>query len=105
MRALLRAISGLVLWGVGFSVIYGLQGLVCSLGLHSMALSPLSLARLLLLLAYVAWLAMHLWLWWRLWPLRAGPGLLDRLAAGLALVGLVATAYTGFPVAVTATCN
>jgi hypothetical protein len=105
MTALLRAISGLALWAVGFSVIYGLQGLVCALGLHSVAFSTFTIARLFLLLIYVAWLATHFWLWRRLWPRRAGPALLDRLAAGLALVGLVATAYTGFPVAVTATCN
>lgn len=105
MIPLLRAIAGLIVWALAFSSLYALQGIACTAGLDGVPPAGISLARLPLVALYAFWLALHLWLCWRLGPLRHGPALIDRMAFGLAVVGLVSTAYTGFPVAVTTICT
>lgn len=105
MIALLRAVAGLIVWALAFSAIYGLQGLVCGLRWQAVALGPLSLGRALLILLWLAFVALLSWMNWRFWPRRKDSGLLSRLAAATALIGLVATAYTGLPVVSTSVCQ
>lgn len=104
MMALLRATAGLIGWALAFSLLYAVQGLVCSPRVwpwvHALPLSgrELLIAAWLLCLAALAVLTM------RLWP---GPGrqpMLRWLAGILALIGLVSTAFTGFPVLIATTC-
>ena len=104
MIALLRASAGLILWAVAFSAIYGLQGLVCGLGWQTVVLGPISLGRALLILLWLAFLALLAWMTWRFRHLQAS-GFLNRLAAAIALIGLIATAYTGLPVVTTTVCH
>ena len=99
MIPLLRAIAGLIVWAMAFSSLYAMQGYLCA----DEAIGA-GTARRLLCALFAGWLALHLWLCWRLWPMHRSPALIDRLAFGLAVVGLISTAYTGFPVALTTTC-
>ena len=105
MIPLLRACAGLIGWAIAFSALYALQGAACASGWQSVAgVGGISVARLLLILTYAMCIVALGWLGWRLWPRMPRPTLLDRLAAGLALVGLASLIFTGLPVAVTSTC-
>jgi len=105
MIALLRAVSGLIVWAAAFSALYGLQGLVCAFGWQATALGPLSLGRALLIVLWLAVLALLSWMAWRFWPRQQGPSFLNRLAFAIAVIGLIATAYTGLPVVSTSVCH
>ncbi|WP_431470826.1 hypothetical protein [Sphingosinithalassobacter sp. LHW66-3] len=102
MIALLRAVSGLIVWAVAFSALYGLQGLVCAAGWQATRLGPLSLGRAMLVLLWLGFLALLAWMSWRF--AHGSRDFLGLLAIGLALVGLVATAYTGAPVLAGSIC-
>ncbi|WP_188054124.1 hypothetical protein [Sphingosinithalassobacter sp. CS137] len=95
MIALLRPVFGLIVWAVAFSALYGCRALS--------ALGPLSLGRALLILLWLAWLALLSWMSRRYW--RGRSDFLGRLAAALALVGLIATAYTCAPVLAGSICR
>jgi len=58
------AVSGLIVWAFAFSAIYGLQGLVCGLGWPAVALGPVSLGRALLILLWLAFVALLSWMTW-----------------------------------------
>lgn len=105
MIALLRAVAGLVVWAVAFSVFYGAQGLVCARGWQDVAIGPVSVGRALLVVLWLAFCALLGWMAWHL--RRAWPGgtFLDRLAATSAVVGLISVIYTGLPVVATAVCR
>jgi hypothetical protein len=105
MTALLRAISGLIGWALAFSLIYGLQGLVCSPQLaRVMTALPLG-GRELLIAAWLLCLTLLASLAWVLWHRATRETLLDWLAPTLALTGLAATTFTGFPVVFATTCS
>lgn len=105
MTALLRAIAGLIGWAIAFSLIYGLQGLVCSPRLAGvMTTLPLA-GRELLIGAWLLCLALLAWLAFALSRLARRETLLDWLAPILALTGLGATIFTGFPVVIATTCS
>ncbi len=109
MIALLRALSGLIIWAVAFSMIYALQGLSCSPRLSTwVAILPYQ-GREVLISVWVAFLLLLGWLSWHLlWgPARqdwSHQSLPEWLAPSLALTGLVATAFTGFPVIFATMC-
>jgi hypothetical protein len=103
MIALARMTAGLVLWAIAFCVLYGLHGIGCAAGWAGVAAGPVSLHRMLLLLAWVACIAASLAL--ALWLRRgAGHGLIERTAEVSAWVGLAATVVTGVPIVTLPVC-
>lgn len=105
MIALLRALSGLIAWAGAFSLIYGLQGLVCSPRLAGLTSVLRYDGREFLIGTWLLCLSLLSWLSLRLWRGRKKESLLEWLAPILALTGLVATLFTGFPVVVATTCT
>ena len=105
MIALLRALSGLILWAGAFSLIYGLQGLLCSPRLSGWTSALPYDGRELLIGTWLLCLALLGWLSLRLWRGRKSGSLLEWLAPILALTGAFATLFTGFPVVVATTCT
>ena len=99
--------AGLLVWSACFVALYGLHAVGCSLDWHAPGsfLSPL---RLVLVAVWAVHLAVLVWLvaWYR----RAAPvgdrtgGFLQLAAWTLGLVALVATVWTGAPVAVLELC-
>lgn len=104
MIALLRAMSGLIGWAVAFSVLYGIQGLVCSPRLAPLVSTLPYGGREVLITVWLLFLALLAWASWALWHRERNDTLLDWLAPILALTGLAATLFTGFPVAFATTC-
>lgn len=104
MTALLRAVSGLILWAIAFSMLYALQGLACALGWDSVRFAGISAARLALVLVYAGWTAILTWLCWYLFPRPGRHDFLARLAFACAIVGLVSAVYTGLPVIAATLC-
>lgn len=110
MSALLRILSGLLLWAVAFAAIYGLQGLGCALEWQRHRVGPVDALRAALVLAWLAFLAGSLLLAWRGASLErrrevAGERALVRLEYGIALAGAAAIAWTLFPVAWVSACH
>lgn len=105
MIALLRAVSGLILWAIAFSSLYALQGLACALGWDGVGFAGVSAARLALVLLYAGWTSALLWLCWYLYPQKTHRDFLSHLAFACAIIGLLSTLYTGAPVVVTTTCS
>ncbi len=105
MIALLRTLSGLIGWAAAFSLIYGLQGLVCSPRVEGLTRGLPYDGREFLIGAWLLCLILLGWLSWRLWRDRQMETLLEWLAPVLALTGLAATLFTGFPVAVATICS
>lgn len=105
MTALLRAISGLILWAMAFSSLYALQGLACAQGWDNVAYAGVSAARLGLVLLYAGWTGASLWLCWHSYPRAAHRDFLARLAFACAVIGLLSTIYTGAPVVATTVCS
>lgn len=97
MTGLFRACTGLILWAAIFSLLYAVEGLGCANG---WAIATL---RIVLVAIWLAGLAVLGWLSWRWWPIR-GSAMIDRMAGIIALVGLVSTVWTGFPVAILIAC-
>lgn len=96
MTGLLRACVGLIVWAVAFSWLYAVEGAGCALGWDRAAL------RVALVASWVAAMAVIAAIGWR-WRGRS-EGWIDRLALGGIVVGLVATLWTGMPVAVASLC-
>lgn len=105
MIALVRAVAGLIGWAIAFSLLYGLQGLVCSPRLAGVAAALPYNGRELLTAAWLLFLAVLAWASWVLWHRNRGEIMLGWLAPILALTGLGATFYTGFPVLFATTCT
>lgn len=104
MIAFIRAMTGLIGWAIAFSVIYGLQGLVCSPRLAGLVGSLPFAGREVLIAAWLLSLALLAWASWALCSRSHRDTLLDWLAPVLAIIGLAATAYTGMPVVFATTC-
>ncbi|MEW9855123.1 hypothetical protein [Novosphingobium sp. M1R2S20] len=104
MMGLLRAISGLIAWAVAFSAIYGLQGLGCALGWDRVMIGPLQLGRTLLIVLWLAFVAVQAWMIWHFTHHPRGSVFLNRLTVAVAVVGWVATIYTGVPVVLASMC-
>ena len=95
MRLLLRWTGGLIIWAVGFNLLYGLHGIGCGAGWDNQPLGPLSAFRWLLLLGWLLPVAAGAWLVWRERHVRGSD---DRLALVGAVIGVTATFATGVPV-------
>lgn len=104
MIALLRAVSGLILWAIGFAMLYAVQGLSCALDWDAAQVAGISTARLVLIAIYLFWLAALAWLCWRLRPQSGRTDLLEWLGLTCAVIGLFSMLYTGLPVVATTTC-
>lgn len=104
MIAFLRSMTGLIGWAIAFSLIYGLQGLVCSPRLASLVGNLPLEGREVLIAAWLLSIAVLAWATWVLYHRNRRDTLLDWLAPVLAITGLAATAYTGFPVVFATTC-
>ena len=89
MIALLRALSGLILWAGAFSLIYGLQGLLCSPQVSGWTSALRYDGRELLIGTWLLCLALLSWLTLRLWRGRTKESLLEWLGPILALTGFV----------------
>lgn len=104
MIALLRAVSGLIVWAVAFSALYGLQGLGCALGWDAIMVGPLQLGRAALIALWLGFLALHSWMIWHFAVQDPVGTFLSRMAVAIAIIGWVATIYTGVPVVITSMC-
>tara|TARA_R110002020_G_C16133177_1_gene761286 strand:+ start:120 stop:434 length:315 start_codon:yes stop_codon:yes gene_type:complete len=104
MKDILRLSLPLTFWLIAFSGLYGLQGLLCSsrwaMGGDDGGRVILQLAALL---AVVCQVGMILALRSDRWS--AGDGMIRRTSVLLAVVALVATAWTLVPTAVTTYCG
>lgn len=103
MTMLLRLSAGLIGWAVAFCLIYALHGLGCARGWDTVPLTGSSVQRWVLLGGWAVSLLATLSLALRLQRVRATA--LDRVAAALAWVGVVATLLTFAPIAVVPACT
>lgn len=103
MSMLARTSAGLVLWALGFSLLYALQGAGCAYGWEEVALLGTSMLRAILvgtwLLLVGACLAML-----RL-ARSASCGFEKRVTLATTTAGAVAMLVTGSPAALTAACG
>lgn len=104
MIALLRATSGLIVWAIAFALLYGLQGLACAGGWDAISAGPLPLGQAVLVLVWLAFLVLLGWMVWHLGRHPAEGAFMHRLGLGIAITGLAATIFTGFPVVATSMC-
>jgi hypothetical protein len=113
MRALrlIVPLAGLIGWSAAFLLLYGLHGLGCANGWDRIELGPTNVQRGVQVGTWLACLPLLACLAWRLRAMRlsstGGPGerWLAALAETLGWVGLVATAFTLFPVLATSVCR
>ncbi|PWS35253.1 hypothetical protein DFH01_23405 [Falsiroseomonas bella] len=105
MRDVLRISVPLTIWLASFSAVYGLQGLVCSPRWGAAGLG-LAAGRVALVAAAVAAVALQAVLLLGLRGPRLAPasGFVRGVSLALAVVALVATAWTLLPVATTSLC-
>jgi len=102
MMLLARASAGLLFWAFGFSVLYGLHGIGCAYGWHTMDIAGGNLFRWVLVASWLLLCAGGAAL---IVLAKAAPaGLERRLSLTSAVVGCVSTFVTGVPVAVTSAC-
>ena len=108
MKDVLRLSLPLTFWLIGFSAIYGLQGVVCSGGWGT-APGPGGMAwgRVVLLAAVVAAVLVQAGTLVLLGATRAAaaPGLLRNVSVALAAIVLIATVWTSMPVALLPLCE
>ena len=103
MMPLLRMTAGLTHWAVAFCVLYGLHGLGCANAAAAIAVGPISLHRLILMLAWVGGIVAGGVL--TLWLHRTGRGALpDRIGIVLGWVGVGAIVVTGLPIVTIPAC-
>ena len=104
MKDILRLSVPLTLWIAAFSAVYGLEGVVCSR--HGAGLAP-GQGRTVLVAAWLAAVAVQAGLLFGLrTPRFASPSrFVQGLSLSLAVVALVATIWTLFPVAVVGLCE
>ena len=102
MRFLLRSSAGLLLWALGFSVLYSLHGLGCESGWNEMPMPGGTL---------FGWVLVPTWALLCLggagivrWAWAAPSGFARRLRLASALAGLAGTVITGAPVVLTSAC-
>lgn len=95
MKDLLRAIAGLILWAIAFSMLYGLHGLGCALGWDRQSVGPFTLFRLSLIATWIVAVAAAAGLCWFEWGKR---GAVARLSLTIAGIGLAGTILIGTPV-------
>ncbi|MAF29772.1 MAG: hypothetical protein CL820_16935 [Croceicoccus sp.] len=100
--ALLRMISGIVLWAAAFSTLYALHGLNCSFDSTGEGPFGLVTGRALLLATWASLLVAHAFL--VAWLLRRHSTLLDRIGIALGWIGLGATIITGVPILMISIC-
>ncbi|MFC0201735.1 hypothetical protein [Paracoccus rhizosphaerae] len=101
MTWLARALAGPMLWGALFSAVYALHGAGCNLGWTQVSLGPVDLHRGAMWAVWAAGLAVHVLL---VVTMPAGQGRARRIIVAGSLIGLVASAFTLFPVIATSTC-
>jgi hypothetical protein len=104
MSALLRMTAGLTLWAIAFCLLYGLHGIGCARGWATIAVAGTSLHRAALAALWIACLAAGAALVARSRPHRHAQALVDRAAFPIALIGLVATLFTGLPILLLPAC-
>ena len=95
MTALIRMISGLVLWSMAFAVLYALQGLGCARGWTDPAVFGLTQTKAGLIALQVVLL---------LWLLRRRDTQMERIGIAIGWIGLGATVITGLPILAISTC-
>ena len=102
MTALVRVVSGLVLWAVDFSTLYALHGLGCSSGWTGSGTFGLSWAKLLLLAVWISLIGTHCIL--LRWLVRRKDTQMERIGIAIGWIGLGATVVTGAPIVVVSSC-
>lgn len=108
---LLLLIAGFVLWSIAFSALYGALGVGCELGWQDVRLGPISLNTAVLAAILLGHLALHaalvVWLWRRSFDAKGHPQpsrFLAYASLGTAVSGLIATLWTGAPIAFLTQC-
>jgi hypothetical protein len=101
MRLLVLILAGPIIWSVTFSLVYALHGTGCALGWTEVDLHVASLHHVLMWAAWATGLGACGILLARL---PAGTGRRCWLPRAGGWIGLGATLFTLFPVAVTSTC-
>ncbi|WP_126171989.1 hypothetical protein [Altericroceibacterium xinjiangense] len=106
-REALGLVAGFGLWSLTFLLLYGGHGLACGLGARPE--DGAALTRILLLAVWIAMLAAHgALIVWFVRRLRAASDTLRfvrRASVVLAVAALVATFWTGLPVAALEICD
>jgi hypothetical protein len=106
MSDVARIMGPLLLWLALFSGVYALHGLGCGLGWDGVPLAGHSLHRTALLAAWAASFALQAGLLILLvGPLRSAAPFARRISVALAVAGLVAVAWSLFPVAFATYCG
>ncbi|WP_410217366.1 hypothetical protein [Paracoccus sp. (in: a-proteobacteria)] len=98
---LLRALAGPILWGALFSLVYALHGTGCNLGWTERPVLFSDLHHMAMWAAWIAGLVLHVIL---VVTMPTGDGVTRRIITLGSWIGLVASAFTLFPVVVTSTC-
>lgn len=107
MIDLLRILVGPLLWLAGFSALYGLHGIGCANGWsEAVVAGGASLHRAALVAAWIALLALQVAvvLALRRGPFASAAPFVHWTSLTLGVVGLVATLWSLFPVAVLSSC-
>ena len=102
MTALIRMISGLVLWSMAFAVLYALQGLGCARGWTEPAVFGLTQTKAVLLAVWAGLIASQVVL--LLWLMRRRDTQMERIGIAIGWIGLGATVITGLPILAISTC-
>ncbi|WP_339639427.1 hypothetical protein [uncultured Sulfitobacter sp.] len=107
MRELLRILLPLLVWLASFSAMYGLHGLGCALGWSEVAMPAMSLFRWTLLVAWLCAILVQLLLLLAVGkrPFNLASDFYRKVNVATAWVGVTATGWTLFPVAVSSTCG
>lgn len=106
MTDLLRILAAPLVWLASFSALYGLHGLICGHGLADAEISGLSLARLLLVAAWLLAIGMQIALLLGLYSRRfaAKNSLVRFISRATGWTGLIAVLWTLSPVALIRYC-
>lgn len=102
MIAIVRMVSGLMLWAFAFSALYAINGVVCCRAWSGWGLFHGDQARLVLLVTWAAFLAGHGAL--IVWLNRHSGAPLDRIAWAIGWIGLASTVVTGLPILTISSC-
>ncbi|MEX0900131.1 MAG: hypothetical protein WD081_05515 [Gammaproteobacteria bacterium] len=99
---MLAAITPMITWAVYFVVVYAVQGLGCDQAWNRSLLLGTNALTLTLVVLTVAALALITWQGARAWPRRSG--FQGRVAFALAVLAVLATAFTGIPIVMLEPC-
>lgn len=102
MIALVRMVSGLILWAAAFSLLYALHGLGCSLEWTDVVTFGLTQAKAALIATWAGLILAHSIL--IAWLRRSRETRMDRIAITTGWIGLFATLVGGFPVFAISSC-